>query len=118
MGFVRDADKNGVTFETDDGRVFTLDYELAQSLDLAYAVTIHKSQGSEYSVVLLAVSERFAAKWATQSSMGSKNLLYTALTRAKNEVHLYGSKRGWNACLSKALPLRHTHLRDFLQGIH
>lgn len=117
MGFVRDADKNGVVFETDDGRVFTLDYELAQSLDLAYAVTIHKSQGSEYSVVLLAVSERFAAKWATQSSMGSKNLLYTALTRAKNEVHLYGSKRGWNACLSKTLPPRHTHLRDFLQGI-
>ena len=117
MGFVRDANKDGVIFETDDGRVFILDYELAQSLDLAYAMTIHKSQGSEYSVVLLAVSDRFAASWADDFSFGSKNLLYTALTRAKNEVHLYGSKRGWQACLSKALPARHTHLRDFLQGI-
>lgn len=117
MGFVRDADKYGVTFETDDGRVFMLDYEMAQDLDLAYAMTIHKSQGSEYSVVLLAVSARFTEEWATKSAFSSKNLLYTALTRAKSEVHLYGSKGGWNACLSITLPTRHTHLRDFLQGI-
>lgn len=116
MGFVRDADKYGVTFETDDGRVFTLSYEMAQDLELAYAMTIHKSQGSEYSVVILATSPRFAEEWATQSAFGSKNLLYTALTRAKSEVHLYGSERGWNACLSTTLPARHTHLRDFLQG--
>lgn len=117
MGFICDADKYDVTFETDDGRVFTLDYGMAQDLDLAYAMTIHKAQGSEYSVVLLAVSARFAEEWATKSAFGSKNLLYTALTRAKSEVHLYGSKRGWNACLSTMLPARNTHLRDFLQGI-
>ena len=117
MGFIRDADKYGVKFETDDGRMFTLSYERAQDLELAYAMTIHKSQGSEYSVVLLAVSPRFAEEWATKTSFGSKNLLYTALTRAKNEVHFYGSERGWNTCLSTLLPARHTHLRDFLQGI-
>lgn len=117
MGFVRDADKYGVTFETDDGRVFTLSYEMAQDLELAYAMTIHKSQGSEYSVVILAVSSRLSYRFGTKPPFGSKNLLYTALTRAKSEVHLYGSKRGWNACLSTMLPARHTHLRDFLQGI-
>lgn len=116
-GTIIDADKYNVTFETDDGRIFTLDYEIAQELELAYAMSIHKSQGSEYSIVLLAVSARFANEWATKSAFGSKNLLYTALTRAKNEVHLYGSKQGWNACLSATLPARHTHLRDFLQGI-
>lgn len=118
MGFIIDYDKYGVMFATDDGRVFNLSYELAENLELAYAITIHKSQGSEYSVVILAVSPRFALEWSMKSSFGSKNLLYTALTRAKNNVLLYGSKEGWQACLSTVLLPRKTHLKDLLQDIY
>ena len=113
-GFIRSADRDNVIFETDDGRRFELSYETAQDLELAYATTIHKSQGSEYAVVLLAISTSLTM----YPTFGSKNLLYTAITRAKNEVHLYGHKQSWAVCLSTALPARHTHLQDFLQEIY
>ena len=49
----------------------------------AYAITVHKSQGSEYDTVLMPVSKRM-------QSMMVRNLLYTAITRAKKEVMLFG----------------------------
>ena len=49
----------------------------------AYAITVHKAQGSEYDTVLMPVSKRM-------QSMMVRNLLYTAITRAKKEVMLFG----------------------------
>ena len=62
------------TWVTDDG---------LRHLTLAYAVTVHKSQGSEYDTVLIPISKQM-------QSMMVRNLLYTAITRAKKEVMLFG----------------------------
>lgn len=52
-------------------------------LELAYALTIHKSQGSEYKTILVPIV-------LGHKKMLAKNLLYTGVTRAKKDVHLYG----------------------------
>ena len=63
------------------GKIVTYDYEEALDLELAYAITIHKSQGSEFSAVIVPMFK----------NMGyflCRNLLYTAVTRAKDQVVL------------------------------
>lgn len=56
-----------------------------KELEMAYAITVHKTQGSEFPVVIMPVHESFGRAL-------SKNLIYTALTRAKKTVILVGSK--------------------------
>lgn len=60
-------------------------------LDLGYALTVHKAQGSEYTTVILALPQEFRWGW----SMG-KNWLYTAMTRATQEVQLHGDIIAYN----------------------
>lgn len=62
-------------------------------LHLAYAMSVHKSQGSEYPVVILPLS-------ASHHIMLQRNLLYTAVTRAKQRVILVGSKAALNTALA------------------
>ena len=65
-----------------------MQYE-GQAIDeitLAYAITVHKSQGSEYHTVIMALVNSHAI-------MLQRNLLYTAVTRAKRKVILVGTKR-------------------------
>ena len=66
-----------VTFE--DGKVVEYEFNQLDELELAYAVTIHKSQGSEYPVVILPIH-------SGPPMLLSRNLLYTAVTRAKKMV--------------------------------
>ena len=66
-----------VTF--DDGKVVEYEFNQLDELELAYAVTIHKSQGSEYPVVILPIH-------SGPPMLLSRNLLYTAVTRAKKMV--------------------------------
>ena len=54
-------------------------------LELAYAITVHKSQGSEFPIVIMPVS------WFPPM-LATRNLLYTAVTRAKDAVILVGSE--------------------------
>ena len=63
-------------------------YEGAEVADLrlAYAMSVHKSQGSEYATVIMPLVP-------SQYIMLQRNLFYTAITRAKKKVHLAGSKR-------------------------
>ena len=68
----------------DDGRVVYYPFGQLDELELAYAVTIHKSQGSEYPLVILPVL-------SGPEMLMSRNLLYTAVTRAKKCVILLGS---------------------------
>ncbi len=68
-----------------DGREAVYEFHLLDELEHAYAITIHKSQGSEYPVVIMPT---FAyAPWLL-----TRNLLYTAVTRAQEKVILVGSK--------------------------
>lgn len=69
-----------------DDRTVSYPFSSLEELDLAYAVTVHKSQGSEFPIVLLPVC-RFAPM------LMMKNLLYTAVTRAKKMVILVGSEQ-------------------------
>ena len=67
----------------DDDRLATYTYPMVEELEHAYAITVHKSQGSEYPVVLMPLC-------AAGPMLQTRNLLYTALTRAKEMVILVG----------------------------
>src|SRR5205823_4024973 len=81
-----DPDEQRLTMRTDEDE--DVDYEFTELDELvhAYAVTIHRSQGSEYPCVVVPVT---TSAWM----MLQRNLLYTAVTRAKKLVVLVGSKR-------------------------
>ena len=88
-----------------------VDYDMADlnELVLAYATTVHKSQGSEYQAVILPlVTQHYI--------MLQRNLLYTGITRAKKIVVLIGSKRALNICVhNNKVTHRNTHLSARLQ---
>ena len=66
-----------------DDRVAVYSYEMADELELAYAITVHKSQGSEYPVVIIPT-------YQCPPMLMTRNLLYTAVTRAKKMVVMVG----------------------------
>lgn len=66
-----------------DDKLVTYDFDDLDELDLAYAITVHKSQGSEYPVVLIPL-------YQCPPMLMTRNLLYTAVTRAKRMVILVG----------------------------
>ena len=68
-----------------DDRVVTYDYSKLEELDLAYAITVHKSQGSEYPFVIIPMYSSCPKQLLT------RNLLYTAVTRARRMVIMVGS---------------------------
>ncbi|MBR2974352.1 MAG: ATP-dependent RecD-like DNA helicase [Clostridia bacterium] len=111
IGFVTKVDKLAgscdVTF--DDGRVACYAYNDLQNLQLAYAITVHKSQGSEFDVVVVPLLNG-------PPTIINKNLLYTAITRAKKVVVLVGSKRILAMMIhNNYVAARTTLLRKFLQ---
>ena len=75
--------KELVTVLFDDNRQVDYDYSQLDELELAYAVTVHKSQGSEYKVVVMPIH-------SGPPLLFSRNLLYTAVTRAKNLCVIVG----------------------------
>ncbi len=66
-----------------DDRLASYDFELLDELELAYAITVHKSQGSEYSIVIMPM-------YSCPPMLLTRNLLYTAVTRAKRMVIMVG----------------------------
>lgn len=67
----------------DDGKSIEYEFAMLEELELAYAITIHKSQGSEYRVVVIPAH-------SAPPMLLSRNLLYTAVTRARNLVVIVG----------------------------
>ncbi|MGD8329857.1 MAG: ATP-dependent RecD-like DNA helicase [Acidobacteriota bacterium] len=104
VGRVISADPEGDIVVEFDGRPVSYDPEAARHLSLAYAISVHKSQGSEYpAVVVLLLPEHYP--------MLQRNLLYTALTRAKKLAVLVGSRRAVARAVANAAPqLRCTRL--------
>ncbi len=70
--------------EFDEGKTVNYRFEELDELELAYAITIHKSQGSEYPAVVIPL-------WGVPGLLAYRNLLYTAVTRAKKCVTILGS---------------------------
>ncbi|TDC75250.1 SF1B family DNA helicase RecD2 [Streptomyces hainanensis] len=81
-----DEDEQRLTVLTDEDEEVPYDFAELDELSHAYAVTIHRSQGSEYPCVVIPVT---MSAWM----MLERNLLYTAVTRAKKLVVLVGSRR-------------------------
>ncbi|MFR9724151.1 ATP-dependent RecD-like DNA helicase [Streptomyces sp. MS19] len=81
-----DPDEQRLTVRTDEDEDIVYDFGELDELAHAYAVTIHRSQGSEYPCVVIPVT---TSAWM----MLQRNLLYTAVTRAKRLVVLVGSRR-------------------------
>ena len=81
---------NYIEVKFDDDRYVTYDSKQAEELELAYAVTIHKSQGSEYPAVVMPLV-------SGASMLMTRNLLYTGVTRAKRCVCIVGRKETFNA---------------------
>ncbi len=86
-GFIHTIDNefNEITVVYEENKFVKYDVTNLDELELAYAVTVHKSQGSEFPVVIMPVS------WFPPV-LATRNLLYTAVTRAKNAVILVGSE--------------------------
>lgn len=78
-----------MTVEFDEGRKVEYSYKLLDELELAYAITIHKSQGSEYPAVVIPLLNG-------PSMLMNRNLLYTAVTRARKCVTLVGNDTTFN----------------------
>ena len=69
-----------------DDRLITYSGEMFEEIDLAYAITVHKSQGSEFPVVIMPM-------WQFPPMLMTRNLLYTAVTRGKKLVIIVGGPR-------------------------
>ena len=74
-----------MTIEFDGGRIVNYPFSVQEELELAYAITIHKSQGSEYPAVLIPLL-------GGPRPLMTRNLLYTAVTRAKNCLVILGDE--------------------------
>ncbi len=111
IGFVRRIDRSNGIMEVqfDDNRIATYTEQELTDLQLAYAVTIHKSQGSEFEVVVVPLV-------SGPPTIINKNLLYTAITRAKRAVVLVGSKKVLAMMVhNNYVAARTTNLCRFLQ---
>ena len=105
LGWIVSLDREAETLEIDfEGREVTYDYEDLDELSLAYAVSVHKSQGSEYPAIIMPV--------VTQHYMLlQRNLIYTGLTRARKLAVMIGSRRALSIGLkNKDSAKRFTHL--------
>ena len=85
IGVIREIRRSSVTVDF-DGRIVEYDHDLLEDLETAYAVTVHKSQGSEYRTVIIPVCA------STPTLLLTRNLLYTAVTRAQRRVILVGQE--------------------------
>ena len=85
MGFIESIDEEEkiVTVIFDDERRVKYDYIYLDELELAYAITIHKSQGSEFKVIIIPA-------FMGSPFLMNRNLLYTGITRAKSLVVVVG----------------------------
>ena len=88
LGFIQsiDEEQKVLTIIFDDERKVVYDFNYLDELDLAYATTIHKSQGSEFKVVIIPV-------FMGSPFLMNRNLLYTGITRAKELVVVVGYQK-------------------------
>lgn len=111
IGILKSIDVQSGTVEVDfDGRQTTIPAEFLTELELAYAVTVHKSQGSEFKAVVLPVINLVP-------NLAYRNLLYTAVTRAKSMLVTVGSAEQINLMtLNDKKAKRYSALKYFLKS--
>ena len=92
---INDFDER-VVITFDDGRVAEYEYNQLDEIEHAFAITIHKSQGSEYPAVVIPILNGMP-------KLMNRNLLYTAVTRAKNMVVIVGNLNRINEMIDNTL---------------
>ena len=109
IGFIETIDmRRDVIIIDFAGKRATYSKEQLQEIELAYAVTVHKSQGSEFDAVVMPVI-------SVNSRLCYRNLLYTAVTRAKKLLILVGTTGCLNSMIeNNKTQLRYSSLKDFL----
>lgn len=86
IGVIRQIDPNAETMNIlFDDREAEYDFDMLRELELAYAMTVHKSQGSEYPVVILSA-------WNCSPNLKTRSILYTAITRARKMLIIVGQE--------------------------
>lgn len=109
LGRIKGFNAEGVTVDF-DGHEATYPRSSLEALQLAYACSVHKSQGSEYPAVIMPVLDEH---WV----MLQRNLLYTALTRGRRLVVLVAQPRALRRAVQNAASARrHTRLAERLRG--
>ncbi len=110
VGYITEIDiRGGILKVRYDDRVATYFSEDLSQLELAYAVTVHKSQGSEYDYLIIPLMD-------VPYKLKYRNLLYTAVTRAKKMLILVGDEAVWVAMAENdRKTLRYTLLKTFLE---
>jgi exodeoxyribonuclease V alpha subunit len=92
-----------------EGRAIPYDPGEREEITLAYAITVHKSQGNEFPAVLLVLTTHHFL-------LLQRNLLYTGVTRGRRLVVLLGSKKALGMAISNDKPIRrYTHLAPRLR---
>jgi len=108
VGFDREFQTLRVRFE---GRVIDYEFSELEDLTLAYAITVHKAQGSEYPAVVIPVMTQHYI-------MLQRNLLYTAVTRGKKLVCLIGTKKALAIAVRNAKHAeRNSALAEWMQAL-
>ncbi|MCL4377506.1 MAG: ATP-dependent RecD-like DNA helicase [Actinobacteria bacterium] len=113
IGFIRNIDFNLQEFKVDFGdKVVTYNFYDTDEISLSYAISIHKSQGSEFKCVIVPIL-------TSHYMLLQRNLLYTAITRAKELVVLIGSKKAIGMAVSKNnVENRYTRLNNLLSMLN
>ena len=111
IGFISAVDTSERTLSVIyDGRVIEYDVSELDELTLAYAVTIHKSQGSEFPVVVIPVTMKHYV-------MLQRNLIYTGITRAKKICVLVGTTKALAYAIhNQTVSRRNTKLKERLNN--
>ena len=109
IGYITSVDTNERTLSvTYDGRVVEYDVTELDEITLAYAITIHKSQGSEFPVVVMPVTMKHYV-------MLQRNLIYTGITRAKKICVLVGTTKALAYAIhNQTVSKRNTRLKERL----
>lgn len=109
IGILVSVTNNPVTLQVAyDDKVAVYDGESALELELAYAVTVHKSQGNEFNAVIIPL-------YNNPPLLLYRNLLYTAVTRAKNMLIIVGNSNTlYRMVENNRKTLRYSALKDFL----
>ncbi len=113
VGFIQSIDKESgiLSVMFDEDKIAEYDFSMLDELELAYAVTVHKSQGSEFPVVVMPVM------WSPPV-LATRNLLYTAVTRGKRAVVLCGSEERIRAMVdNNRISLRYSGLKSRLSDM-
>lgn len=114
MGVIREINTFAemVTVEFEEGRFVEYSFKQLEELELAYAVTIHKSQGSEYPAVVMPLL-------SGPRMLMNRNLLYTAVTRARKCVTIVGSQDTFYQMIENTLQQkRYTSLDKRIQELY